>query len=126
MRAAAQAGPVLQVLGHRQRRLHRVEVAHVVEPAAMRGPVVLQRLSVPGERAARGPEQAGEDAKQARLARAVGPREGERIARRQAKRGPGEDRALATDAGHVVRLEAGRLGRAVRRAGNLAPLSGRA
>ena len=92
----------------------------------MSGPIVVERRAVPAQRSPRRAQETGEDSEQARLARAVGSDEGQRIAWFKAKRDAGEDRALAADAGHVVRLEAGRVRRAVCTAGNLAPLSGRA
>ena len=118
--------PAVQILGCRQRRLHRIEMADIVGSAAMGGPVLVHRRAVPGERAACRPEQPGQNPQQAGLAGAVGSDEGEGAPPLETKRDPGEDRALAADAGQVVRLEAGRVGRAVCRAGNLAPLSGRA
>ena len=92
----------------------------------MSGPILVDRRAVPAQRSPGPVQKAGQNAQQARLARAVGSDEGERIARFKAKRDAGEDRALAADAGHVVRLETGRVRRAVCTAGNLAPLSGRA
>ena len=125
-RGSLDPGPEIQVLRRRERRFHRVEMAHIVEPAAMGGPVRAQRRAVPGERAARGCQQAGHDAEQARLARAVDAGEDQRAAAFEGEAHVGEDRPPAADAGHAAGFEAGRARRAVHRTRNLAPSAGRA
>ena len=90
----------------------------------MRGPILIDRHAIPSECSASRPQQSAEDSEQARLARAVGSHERERTAPLQVKRDPGEDRALAADAGHVVRLQAGAARGAVRDSGEVCGLAG--
>ena len=52
-RGTLEPRPAVQVLGRRERRLHGIEVAHVVQAAAMGGPVLVDGCAVPRERSIR-------------------------------------------------------------------------
>ena len=106
-RGASEASPVVKIFRYRECWFHRIEVTDVVKPLAMGDPVLVDRSAIPSKCSASRPQQAAEDSKQTRFARAVRSDERKRTAGIEAERDPGEDRALPADAGHVARLETG-------------------
>ena len=115
--ARAEGCPETQILGHRERQLHRVEMTHEMKPCRMRVAVLRDVGALPFDATGNRREEPGHDPQQARLAAAVGAGQHQGFAGSEREVEFGEHPAVAANAGQrAAREQCRRIGaRAVQR-----------